>query len=1033
MRFRFLTYEFDAERRELLDGVAPVAIPPKVFDLLGYLVAHRDRMVSKQELMDRFWAANVSEAALQKAISHLRKALDAAETPVIKTHHGLGFRFIAPVETVDTADRPLPPAVALDERRLAAVLCLRLDARTDAALAGFLAGAETAVKGHGGGLLHVLADGFTAAFGLDPPCEDGTRRAVHCAAALMARAADGAEGGIAAAAGIDTGRVDVAGTGSGTPAWALPGEIERGAIALAEGAEPGVVLLSQAARDQVRNEAETEPNAAAGFRLGTVGPIRAGIPARPRRQPARFVGRAAEMAFLATHLDALGRGSGQAVTLSGPAGIGKTRLVAEFLASLDPRAIRAVRLNCLPSLANTPLAPIRELCLALGPEAPEGVIRDATDAALWREILGLQALEPTLLAALSDRRHRQRGSALVARMLAARCAEAPLVLTVEDVHWIDATSRETLQALVEGIDRRRLMMVLTTRPDAGSPVTEAVLHLSPLGQGESLSLLREVCGDGLIAEAPARALVRRAAGNPFFIEELALAARDGGDPAADLPETVQAVTEVRIGVLSPGLRALVYVIAVIGPPAPLDLIAHLLDRPPDAVEADLEALAGMGFVQAGPGGWDFRHILIGDTAYAMVAPNERRRLHAEIAAHLEAETDAGDARPERLAWHFQEAGQTGRALGYWIAASRAALHRSAHHEAVAFARNGLALTRENTPEAARHELELQLCLAPALTALRGFGAEEVGAAYGRAQALNPLVGTAKTEVRVQVGLWIHTWVRGQLAQSLDHAGRLLALADRLPDPALLLQAHASRGQVLVHTGALEAARDHLAAGLTAIEGAPPATIPSQNAAVSCAAYAAWAASLTGRDADLAQSLDRARDLAALHENPFAAAIHHALCAEPFMFRGEAEGCLDHADRAVALSREHDFAFWLGTGLVMRGWALGRLGDTARALAQVDEGIAVFEATGAGVQLANWHGLRAEVLLADGRPRDGLAAADHALACAARAGDIFFTPRIHATAARLHALLDDPAQAAAHRTTAKTLASHIGAADRFILP
>lgn len=1022
MPYRFLTYALDVERRELLNRGKPVAVSPKVFDVLSYLIAHRDRMVSKTELMERFWAANTSEAAMQKAISQMRKALGDSGGEAIKTYHGRGFRFVSPMEEDEAPSGEAP--LTLSERRLVSVLCARLNPATGRGDNTAMTRAKEIVERHEGGLLHIVIDGFTASFGLNPLYEDGARRAVHCAAAL---AGIGEERPYPRwSLGVDSGAIGV----KEGPEWALPGGIERAASALARMTPPGEIAVSVAVRDQLRDEIECEATEA-GFRVLSVGAMSAGIPARPRKQPTRFVGRRAEMSFLNAQRDNLMRGAGQAIEISGAPGIGKTRLAAEFLASVDETALRQVKVQCLPTLANTPLAPIRALCLALAPEPPAGVIRDGIDDALFRELRDGVAGETPALQSLSNRQHSRRTHALIERILRACGAEKPLAIVFEDAHWMDATSRACLEDLLRGIDRKPFMAILTTRPSDAPPLAETVLRLPSLGRAESMALLRDACvGVELQPDIAAR-LIDRAEGNPFFIEELALTAQGDGGGAQDLPATVQAVIAARIGGLEAGLRAVVYVMAVIGPRAEPALIAHLLGRSEAALEIAMRGLVRAGFAMIAPAGFSFRHALIEETAYAMIEPADRKRLHGEIARHLENEPPPEPARPERLAWHHQEAGETARAVRCWIAASRSALRRSALHEAVAFAESGLALVGGDAPEDARRELDLLLCLSPALAAIRGFGADEVGEIYRRADRLNRRVGTMKTEFRVRVGLWIHCWIRGRLLDSLDHAGKLLALADRTRDSALLLQANASRGQVLLHRGEIAAALRHLEAGLRATGGTPPATISGQNAAASCAAYAAWATKLMGRNEEAERFRALSLRLTEAHESPLTAAIHYALCSEIFMFGDDATGCLAHADRAVELSREHDFAFWLGTGLVMRGWAHGRKGDFKAAFAALDEGSAVFEGTEAGVQLANWAGLRAEVLLRAGRPGEALAVAGNGLAAAARAGDLFFTPRIHAVAARAANETGATDKAAEHRREAGNLARRFGMSRRFI--
>lgn len=1036
MIFRFLTFALDTERRELRDGDQPVSLTPKAFDVLCYLIEHRARMVTKSELLDAFWSRQVSEAALQKTISLIRKALakSSASSGVLKTYHGLGFRFVAEVSQV-TADAEAEERhpVAVREQRLITVLCVRMQDGVSggAAMRELIGPAKQIVERYDGSLLRMMVEGFTVAFGMQTAYEDGARRAGHCALELNTLAKLLAKEGNAFALGfgIHTGPGDI-GDQDVEEDWAPPGDIERMATRIAEDATQCEILISAATQHQLGDEVESSETAL-GYRLIRMAEMRAGVPARPRKTPASFVGRSAELGFLNHTLKLMIAGSGQGLTLSGPAGIGKTRLVAEFLAGLDTAGCRYVTLQCLPGLCNSPGAPIVEMCRRLFPTAPAGTLQDEVDAALLRELHDDPPEMEPILQALSEHQHRLRSYALVNRMLAAVCAEQPTVIVIEDTHWIDATSQKFLDAIAREMYAKRLMLLVTTRPTETPALSGGVLQLSPLGPSDSLEVLRQNTDDQPLAEATAELLVRRAAGNPFFIEELALAAQVGGDPSTDLPDTVHAVIAVRIGALELSQRVLLYIIAVIGPPAPRDLIAALSGLDSDEVDTTLDHLMRHGFLHGEAGGCAFRHMLIHDTAYAMVAPEERGRLHGDVARLLESAAFEGSARPETLAWHHQEAGRKDEALTYWIAASRDALHRSARHEAIAFARDGLKLIDTETNNASRRELDLQLCLASALGALRGYGAPEVGEAYRRARVLNGDVGSQKAEVRILVGLWIHSWVGGQLTESLGFAQRLPAIAAKSDDPARLLQAEASIGQVLVHQGAINTALAHLEAGLAHVKDAPPATLPAQNAAVACAAYAAWASSLAGAHEAAKGHIEMSERLSGVFENPFAQAIHYALCSEPYMFMGDAAPCLEFADQAVAISRTHGFDFWLGTGLVMRGWALSQSGQHEASLAAFDEGIAVFEATGAKVQLANWYGLKAEAHLAAEDVEPGLAAARHALECAQRAEDMFFVPRIHTTLAHLHQRLGDDRTAADHAQEATRLGQSFAMGEVFL--
>lgn len=1023
----FGDFELDLQQRELRKSGTVVAIAPKVFDLLCFIVQNSNRMVTKTEILERFWSTSTSEAALQKTISQLRKALSCQGSDVIKTHHGRGFRFLPHVEIKGddaTTDHAEGATLELSERHLTAVLSIHFEDSGSDAVPVFMVRAKDCVDRHEGTLLHMMADGFTAVFGINPFREDSARRAAHCGVALCALASDGDAPGIRC--GIDMGRFDTTEFEQGD-AWTVPGQTEQNAIAIARNAAAGHVLISPDSWKFLKNEAELEAQDGA-YRVRRIAPLQAGVPDRPRKKLVRFIGREAELNFLTTKALMLKDGHGQVATVCGPAGIGKSRLTSEFLQSAAAIDFRRIVLKCLPALRNSPEGPIMQLCHELTDVISDMPVLDDIDTALLADLTGGHP-DHVVLSNLSDHQRRKRGCVLVDKLLSHAGAERPVLLLVEDVHWLDQSSRTYVETFARDVDQKPVMIVMTTRPTEGTTLADPVLNLPPLSQTQGLALFNENVKGGETEIAEASVIVERAEGNPFYIEELALMAQVGGDAVVDLPPTVQSVMETRIGALKPSLRQIAYVISVIGPAAQTDLITHLTRRSASYVETDLQELVRTGFLVRDDDSHSFRHMLLQDAAYAMIADTDRASLHLQIAEHM-AESHRAHP-PELLAWHYQEAGERDAAIRQWIAASRKALARSARQEAIDFAENGLALLNAQVHLRDKSELDLLMCLAPAVTALRGFGAPDVGRAFRRAEELNKKIGNPKSEIRVSVGLWIHTWVRGDLTASLGHADTLMRLAKAFPDPALVLQANASRGQVLMHLGQFEAAMQHLEQGLAAIENVRPETAPAQNAATSCAAYASWVAALQGRNADCERYLAQSKAISELEKNPYAAAIHYALCSEVFFVRDEIPECLDYADAAIAISSEHDFVFWLGTGLVMRGWALGQQGDFAAAFDVLDEGITLFEGAGAGVQLANWYGLKAETLLTADDPEAAVASAQQALDCAARAEDNWFAPYIHQTLELALTRLGNSEAAEAHLTASRDLVKRFSIPPRLL--
>lgn len=1043
MKYLFRGFELDIERRELLKQGASLSLPPKAFDLLTYLVENGDRMVSKRELLEKFWATNTTEAALLKSISLIRKVLGTNPDgeSIIKTHHRQGYSIDTNIETSLESSSSTNGQLRLSEQRLGTILCIEFRYAACASharhqemqlLRSTVSCAQSIIEKHQGRLLNMMLEGFTAAFGLDQPYEDTTRRAIACAIELLQEQNEIEEEKekLAISVGIDTGVMAL--HSECDAKWHIPDELERQAIELSRKANDNVVLLSTSSLEQVPGEIETK-STPDGFELVSRIIQRSGTPSHFRMVQSRFVGRQAELAFIDIKLKEMMLGQGSAVVLSGSPGIGKTRLMSEALRNKVPDSTCMVVVSCLPGLTNTPLALIRKICQFMEEQIPPLMAVDnKVEQALWRNLCDDTANESVaVLKEISEQERRQRSHALIDQGLVALCEKHATVLSIEDIHWVDASSKEFLHHIIRNVENKRMMCMMTTRPVDSTPLTDTVLNLAPLNQVESSVLLRNIPLVTTISPKTTELLIGRAAGNPFFLEELAFAAQSGADPKGKPPRTVNAVIQSRIAALPIDVRTVVYIMAVIGPSAPLALIAHLADESVQQIRLILSVQISEGLIVEDLDNVSFRHMLFNDAAYSMLSRFDRKRLHSQIAEYLESGSLDEWARPERLAWHFQEAQQIHQAITYWVAACRTALKQSSHHETITFAEKGLALIDPTNSALQKWALDLHLMMANSLIVLNGFSASRAGKAYQDAQTINNEVGCTKSAIRILVGLWIHNWVKGDLRKSLDYANRLMNLTSQSDHSGHKIQAHASIGQVEMHLGRLPDALSHLRKGMAYINEHPPGTLPEQNAATACASYAAWASSLIGLSTEARQYYQMSLKLSLLYRNPFAEAIHFALGAGYLMTEGDVDHCLECANNAVSVSRKHDFNFWLGTGLVVRGWALGQA-KHVDALKSIDEGIDVFEATGAGVQLANWYGLKAETQLAAGLYSEGLESATRALNFAHQTDDVFFTPHIHAVAAELHAALENPGLSDKHALKADKLAQEFGIASKTII-
>jgi class 3 adenylate cyclase len=521
MRYSFGEYVFDTQRHELHHAGEPIKLRRKVFQVLAYLLAHRDRVVPKQELLENLWPDQfVGEETLKSCIKTLRQALaEKGRAPrFLRTLHGQGYRFVGAVEVrehlpADDAPHALPlsggagatrqaegplsalaapladlgslPVAALDgEYKHVTVLCCALaEAPTLAACLGpeamyhlmhdVLALAQDMVRRYEGTLTQVSGEGFLALFGAPVAQEDHARRAVLAALEPRQRlrvpnTIRGQPHGVAVRLGLHTGPV-VVGPLAYEPQrpYTAAGDTLYLATRLQQRAASDTLLVSAATYALVQDEVQGEVCETLSLD-GPSTPVtvyaihgllrrRAGVPLRGERPLSRFVGRTQELALLHERLEQALGGQGQVIGIAGEPGMGKSRLLAEFVHSLRGQPVTSCEGHCLAYGSATPYLPVRDLLRRLWglPEpAPATAItatvhqrlREARVASEDEALLLLQLLDVPVdlapLAVLDPQERRARTFALLRHVIRHASQRQPLMLAVENLHWIDPTSEE---------------------------------------------------------------------------------------------------------------------------------------------------------------------------------------------------------------------------------------------------------------------------------------------------------------------------------------------------------------------------------------------------------------------------------------------------------------------------------------------------------------------------------------------------------------------------------------------------------------
>jgi len=551
------------------------------------------------------------------------------------------------------------------------------------------------IRRYGGTVDKFTGDGIMAVFGAPLALEDHAVRA--CLAALeiqrelprlagQVRDHDGVE--LALRLGLNSGRVIAGEVGSASLGYTTIGEHVGMAQRMESVAPPGGVMLSAGTARLVEDLAAlAEPET---VRIkGADSPVVArrllamSTPGWPNGKPkAALVGRFDELNLLKTSLERSICSAGCAATVVGPAGIGKTRLVREVAAIATSRGIDVFTAFCESHARDVPFRVVAQLLRAstgvigLDDAAARARVRislpDVTDddLALLYDLLAIRESDVPLPKIDPDA-IRRRISSLINSLSLARTA--PALYVIEDAHWIDTVSESLLAAFLTVIRRTSAMVLITYRPEycgalAAMPGAE-LISLTPLSDSSINALLLELLGADP-SVAPVRALIAgRAAGNPFFAEEMVrdlaerrlIVGRPGahvlsGDVAEiEVPGTLQATIAARIDRLPPTAKRTLNAAAVIGSRFDADLLNALSEQ------ADVEPLMAAELVERvrilSCSEYAFRHPLIRTVAYQSQLKSDRARLHRRVATLIEnREPSSADANAAMIAEHVQAAG-----------------------------------------------------------------------------------------------------------------------------------------------------------------------------------------------------------------------------------------------------------------------------------------------------------------------------------------------------------------------------------------
>jgi len=916
--------------------------------------------------------------------------------------------------------------------------------------------AAEVIQGFDGHIAQYLGDGLLVYFGYPKAHEDDAHRAVRAALGIVEamgalnsrlRSEEGVE--LAVRLGIHTGPVVVGEIGAGGRHEQLAlGETPNIASRLERLAAPNTVVISAMTRRLVEGAFVLKelgcqclkgmPEAIEVSQV--LGPVVTRIDEEDAATGivTTLVGRDEEIGLLLRRWQQSKEGFGQVVLINGEPGIGKSALADVIRQQVAKEGYTRATYRCSPYHTNSALYPVTTHLQRLWrwerDDSPAEKL-SKMEQTLQTTSLPLKEVVPLFAAlfslplpeerypplGLTPQQEKQQTQDALTAWLLEEAERQPMLVVYEDLHWADPSTIENISLLVEQVPTAPMLAVLIFRPQFVPPWPNRS-HMTPitlnrLERPQVEAMIMQMAGGKALPAEVLHYIVTRTDGVPLYVEELTKMllesdllreeadhhALAGSLSGLAIPATLQDSLMARLDRL-PMVREVAQLGAVLGREFAYEMLKALAAVEESTLQERLGQLvnAELLYQRGRPPNarYIFKHALIQDAAYGSLLKRTRQQYHQQIARMLEEEfPETVETDPELVAHHYTEAGLNEQAVGYWLQAGKRAAQRSANAEAINHLNRGIELlmTLPDTVERARKELDFQITLGPALTAAKGFTSPDTERAYARARELCQQVGETPQFFSVLYGLERFYLVRGELQTARELAEQLFSLAQRLNDPALLMEAHRVLAPIMFWLGELSLSRTHSEQGVALYDPRQHrshAFVYGVDPGAVCRCYAAMSMWMLGYPDQARQNSHVVLTPAQEFPHPFsqAFALSHATFVS--QFRREAKTVLERAEALMTLCSEQGFPQWLPYGMILRGWALTTLGKGAEGIALLRQGLVDHRDARAGLHRPYFLGLLAEAYGEVGQIEEGLAVLNEAFDTVNKTGERNLEAELH---------------------------------------
>ena len=751
-----------------------------------------------------------------------------------------------------------------------------------------------------------------------------------------------------------------------------------------------------------------------------------------------LIGREQECALIIDRLEHAKSGQGQVVLLSGEAGIGKSRLV-QLLREYTDDEEHSV-LECWGSAHHKhsflhPVISVLHNILELNDassdeekiqklEAPLAAfgIELTENIPLLAELLSIPLPENRYpIPQTTPQQRKQKILEALLGLVMGMSSERTVIISMEDLHWVDPTTIELVGMLIDQAPTSNIFILLSYRLEFSPPWTPrshiTQISINRLTRKQSGRMVRWLANNKDLPVSVFNEILNKTDGTPFFVEELTKMVLESDilkethehfeltKPTATMaiPSTLQDSLMARLDKLGT-IKELAQLSATLGREFTYNVLAAICPRSGKDLDYCLSQLVQNELLyQRGlppTSTYTFRHALVYEVAYQSLLIKTRQKHHRKIAEVLATQfPDHVQDNPEIMAHHCNEAGDYASATQYWSRAGRLAIQRSANSDATVHLTNAI-LALDNLPEGpkkAEAELQIQATLGLAFMLLKGYAAEEVQTAYGRAYDLCRFIGKTTATFPVLCGLWEFYLVRAELETAQDLAVQLQSIPAEDENPDFFLEAQRILGATSFWRGDFTSAEHHLQRALRTpenkddIQHKPVYGQDSRVAALASAACVSW---LMGFPDRAINQINAAAERAKALNHPFSIVYATYFSAIVHQLIGNAEQTLQLAKLTRQLSKQYEFSFWQETADMLTAWAQFELNSDETLIREFEASLQQYIHRGNKLALSYLRTLLIRMYIKAGKLEEADIIAEKAIGTLSKSSEHFFQAEIY---------------------------------------